>query len=108
MKSLPDRNDPQLPEALRAAREAKKMTYSELARAIGISVVMPSRYENKKNVLFSTPSLDTWRKLNNFFFGSEEVELSRTNSENLLSKFSVDELISEIKRRGATAVQISF
>lgn len=101
MTSLPDRNSAEFPEALKKAREAKNLSYSELARAIGISVVMPSRYENRDNALFSTPSQDTWRKLNEFLT-SDEVNI------NLLKNFSLDELVEEIKRRGATAVQISF
>lgn len=101
MNSLPDRNSVDFPEALKRAREAKNMSYSELARAIGISVVMPSRYENRDNALFSTPSQETWRKLNDFLTSGE-------TSLNSLQVFSLDELVDEIKRRGATAVQISF
>jgi len=101
MNSLPDRHSDAFPEALKQAREAKNMSYSELARAIGISVVMPSRYENRDNALFSTPSQDTWLKLNDFLTSDKEFM-------NPLKNFSMDELIEELKRRGATSVQISF
>ena len=101
MTSLPDRNSAQFPVALKKAREAKNMSYSELARAVGISVVMPSRYENQDNALFSTPSQETWRKLNDFL-------TSDVKAVNALQDFSLDELVEEIKRRGATSVQVSF
>ncbi len=101
MTSLPDRNSVEFPAALKKAREAKNMSYSEIARAIGISVVMPSRYENQDNALFSTPSQETWRKLNDFL-------TSDAKPANALQDFSLDKLVDEIKRRGATSVQISF
>jgi len=101
MNSLPDRHSDAFPEALKKARESKHMSYSELARAVGISVVMPSRYENRDNALFSTPSHDTWKKLNDFLTSDEDVVSP-------LKSFSMDELVEELKRRGATSVQVSF
>lgn len=103
--SLPDRKDPTFPAALKAAREAKKLKYSDLAKAIGISPVMPSRYENPKHSLFGAPSEDTWEKLNKFFDSSTD---GQKFPDRKLSTYSVDELVAEIKRRGATAVQVSF
>ncbi len=110
MNQLPDPKNGDFPEALKAARESKNLTYSELARAIGISVVMPSRYEKRDHSLFSVPSLDTWRKLNKFFYGDSKDEFSSTKviDSDGLSHFSVDELVGELKKRGATAVQITF
>lgn len=105
---LPSREDPTFPDALKAAREARNLSYSDLARAIGISTVMPSRYENPKHSLFGVPSKDTWRKLNDFFKSSTNVQKSSKGKAPPLSEYSVDELIAEIKRRGATSVQISF
>ena len=106
--SLPDREDPTFPAALKAAREERNLSYSDLARAVGISTVMPSRYENPDHSLFSTPSQDTWRKLNDFFKSSTTAQESSDGKAQPLSAYSVDELIAEIKRRGATSVQISF
>ena len=106
--SLPDREDPAFPAALKAAREARNLSYSDLARAIGISTVMPSRYENPDHSLFGTPSKDTWRKLNDFLSSPTKFQESTNGKTQPLSAYSVDELISEIKRRGATSVQISF
>lgn len=106
---LPDREDPAFPAALKSAREARNLSYSDLARAIGISTVMPSRYENPNHSLFGTPSQDTWRKLNEFFASPTRTqESSAAEKAQPLSAYPVDELIAEIKRRGATSVQISF
>jgi len=105
---LPDRKDPAFPAALQFARQERNLSYSDLARAIGISTVMPSRYENPTHSLFGVPSQETWRKLNEFFYGStiqNEIPDEKWQS---LSAYSVDELIAEIKRRGATSVQVSF
>jgi transcriptional regulator with XRE-family HTH domain len=106
--SLPDREDTTFPAALKAAREARNLSYSDLARAIGISTVMPSRYENRDHSLFGTPSQDTWRKLNEFFESSTIPQKPATGKAQPLSAYSVDELIAEIKRRGATSVQINY
>ena len=105
---LPDREDPTFPAALKSAREARNISYSDLARAIGISTVIHSRYENPDHSLFGTPSQDTWRKLNEFFESSTIPQESVTGKKSPLSPYSVDELIAEIKRRGASSVQISF
>lgn len=102
MPSLPERHSSAFPEALKEARESKNLNYSELARAIGISPVMPSRYENKEHSLFAIPSQETWIKLNEFLTSDTEVDL------NPLRNFSLDQFVEEIKRRGATAVNISF
>ena len=49
-------------------------------------------------------------KLNEFFYGDEKDENSSSKDSGAdgLSNFSVDELVGELKRRGATAVQITF
>ncbi len=69
---------------------------------------MPSRYENRDHSLFSTPSQGTWRKLNNFLASSIKTEEPSEEKALPLSAYSVDELITEIKRRGATAIQVNF
>lgn len=106
--SLPDRENPTFPAALKAAREARNLSYSNLARAIGISTVMPSRYENPNHSLFGAPSQDTWRKLDEFFASPTKTQEFAAGKTQSLSAYSVDELIAEIKQRGAIAVQISF
>lgn len=102
MNSLPDRRASNFPEALKQAREAKNMTQAELAKAVGIHAVMPGRYENRAHSEFTAPSQKTWEKLNKVLTSDEEFDT------NPLKEFSVDQLVEEIKRRGATAVQISF
>lgn len=106
--SLPERNHPTFPAALKAAREARNLSYSDLARAIDISTVMPSRYENREHSYFGAPSLDTWRKLNDFLTSPTQIKELTHEKANPLSAYSVDELVAEIKRRGATSVQIGF
>jgi transcriptional regulator with XRE-family HTH domain len=108
LMSLPDRENPAFPAALKAARHARKLSYSDLARAIGISTVMPSRYENPSHSLFGAPSRDTWIKLNEFFASPTSTQEAAAGKAQPLSAYSVDELVAEIKRRGASSVQISF
>lgn len=100
MKALPDRNSDNFPEALKAARKAKNLSYSDLAKAVGIHVVMPSRYENRDHQDFTAPSQKTWEKLNSFLT-VEEAEFP-------LAGIPIEQLIEEIKRRGVNAVQLSF
>lgn len=102
MNALPERNAENFPEVLKAARIAKNLSYSELAKAVGIHAVMPSRYENREHQDFTAPSQKTWEKLNYVLTSEGDVELSP------LSSFSLDQLVDEIKRRGATSVQIAF
>lgn len=102
MNTLPDRNSENFPEALKAARAAKNLSYSDLAKAVGIHAVMPSRYENRSHKDFTAPSQRTWEKLNLVLTTDHEHEV------NPLQIYSLDQLVDEIKRRGATAVQISF
>jgi transcriptional regulator with XRE-family HTH domain len=105
MNSLPPPDSADFPHALKTAREAKNLSYSELARAIGISVVMPSRYENPEHSLFSRPSKETWKKINSFFYATEKVE---PQGDNGLGELTVDQLVAELKKRGATSVQLTF
>jgi len=106
--TLPNRQDPNFPVALKKAREARGISYSELARAIGIHAVMPSRYENPNHSCFGIPSQDTWIKLNEFFESSKVPQEPVKEEKAPLSPYTVDELIAEIKRRGASSVQISY
>lgn len=100
---LPPRNDPQFPIALKAARIAMGLSKSEVARRAGIHVVMPARYENE--VQPTIPEEKTWEALNKVLF---PIESSTTKPNHDLTQVSLDELISELKRRGATSVSISW
>lgn len=102
MLPLPD--DPQFPELLKKAREQQGFSYSELARKIGVHIVMPSRYENREHSCFCAPRRDVWDKLNQVLF----PEAVNPALEDALANFSLEQLISELKRRGAQSVDIKF
>ncbi|MEG0968638.1 MAG: helix-turn-helix transcriptional regulator [Pseudomonas sp.] len=105
---LPDRKDVGFPEALKAAREAKGLSYTELAHAIGLNPVMPSRYENRDHSCFGAPRKDTWVKLNKVLFGTELATDATPDDQILLGEATLEELIKELKDRGATSVNVSF
>lgn len=103
---LPSRNDKNFPSALRTAREEKRLTNIELARAIGINSVMIGRYEHTCSpVYFSSPSQDTWRKLNDYFFKNIPQETDNLSS---TSEMSIEDIIKELKKRGAKSVNIEW
>ncbi len=108
---LPSTSHKSFPEMLRKAREAKGLSYTELAHAIGINPAMPSRYENRDHSCFCVPRESTWKKLNELFSGTgAPLERSGTEStENIwLGEATVEQMIGELKARGATSVQVSF
>lgn len=103
---LPARNANEFPVALKKAREEKQLTNTELAEAIGINPVMIGRYEHTCNKnYFSPPSQETWRKLNDYLFKEMEVE---TNSLSSINDVTIEDLIKELKRRGAKSVNIEW
>lgn len=62
---LPDPCSPDFPAALKARRESLGLSRSALARAAGIHVVMPRRYEEPDCREFAQPRTDTtWLALN--------------------------------------------
>jgi|APMI01.1.fsa_nt_gi transcriptional regulator with XRE-family HTH domain len=108
---LPKPTDPKFPEALKAAREAKGWNYQELADHVGISGVMPSRYENRDHSSFGPPSAKTWKKLNAALFRSsvtDAAEATVAHEGPTLVQASVEAIVAELKRRGATSVKIDF
>lgn len=86
---------------LRRARADRGLTQSELARALGISKVMPQRYEmesGKKNS--ARPNPITAQKIQEFF-QQQPVQATLPPPENpQLSSISLDELLTEIGSRG--------
>jgi transcriptional regulator with XRE-family HTH domain len=100
---LPKRTDKSFPEALKAAREAKELSFTELAELADLSPVMPSRYENREHSCFCAPSEKTWRKLNAILCG-ESAEPEGT----LLEAATIEEIVTELKFRGAQSVKIDF
>lgn len=119
LKSLPPVDDIHFRTALRSAREARRLTYYALAKRVGISPVMPRRYEEAKHKMATLPSRATWLKLNAVLFpqeGSEPFDASakaapagaRAQDGPPLAHYSVEELIDELKRRGAASVSIGW
>lgn len=108
---LPKPTSPNFPEALKAAREKKGMSFKDLAEAVGISAVMPSRYENREHSNFGPPSDKTWKKLNAVLCGGDNTsrpENTGMTQQIMLRQASVEEIVSELKFRGATSIKIEF
>lgn len=116
---LPDRNNPDFPAALREARISKGLNMKQLAAAIGIDGAMIGRYEDPNHSWHSKPSQKTWDLLNTFLFSDNTkiaADLSRNTasaagkSEKSLTPLgdaTIEEIVSELKKRGAT-VDIRF
>lgn len=92
------RDDAELGTKMRLARKEKGWTLEEFAKKISVHKVMPGRYELGGTI----PSNSTLAKINEQLF---EVELESTSDlEPSLATASVEELIEELKNRGATKV----
>ena len=101
---FPERTTPDFSVALKKEREKRNITHADVAKAIDIHAGMIGRYEKDKNDQYAAhPSQATWRKLNEFFF--PEAESTHTN---LLSQFSVEQIIEELKTRGASSINIQW
>lgn len=100
---LPNPKSSNFPLALKKAREAKGMTRLELAQAAGISGVMPGRYERG----LVTPTMSTWQDLN-AALGEESVEDEALEYSVDIQDASLEDLISELKARGATKVSLEW
>lgn len=96
---LPAADDPNFPSALKAAREEAGLNRSELARKAGIHAVMPRRYEEPNDKDFTRPTPKTWKALN--------LALDLEPKALLLSEASVDQIVAELRSRGAS-VTLSF
>ncbi len=113
---LPNRNDAAFPTALCAAREAKKLNKTQLANIIGIEGAMIGRYENINHSCYGKPSQKTWEKLNNVLFSDVDLTVTNLYANNTgasqpkkaLKDASFEEIISELKLRGAVSVQVHF
>lgn len=109
---LPGVSDPNFRRALREARVAAGLSFSELARRAGIHPVMPARYEDAAHSNATLPSLKTWEKLNEALFPVEGRQPDTTRQGNTdglsLRSAGVDEIVAELKRRGAISVTINW
>ncbi|MGF6180888.1 transcriptional regulator with XRE-family HTH domain [Massilia sp. UYP32] len=117
-KQLPKVTDPNFRAALKEARLAAKLSFRELAKRAEIHEVMPSRYENAEHSNATLPSLKTWEKLNEVLFadsistaGIEALTTSPSAAlpdARLLRDAPIDEIVAELKRRGAASVSINW
>ena len=104
---LPLPTDPNFPEALKSAREGMGLTFSQLARAVDISPVMPARYENREHSNYCRPNQKTWQALNQVLFGSGinpeaiGVDVQRA----YLDEATSEDIIAELRSRN---VKLAF
>jgi len=104
------RNDAKLGDNMRAARKEKGWTIEEFAKKIKVHKVMPGRYELGK----TKPSRLTLERINVALFGSDYKKTIDSNAPSCMEEikelkdFSIEEIINELKNRGAVKVDISF
>lgn len=116
MNSLPPVTDPTFREKLKEAREARGLSQYALAKLAGIAGVMPKRYEDASDKYATFPNATTWNRLNAVLFsstaqaatGNAPVVSSGTHASGLLAEASIEEIVAELKRRGATSVLINW
>lgn len=108
LEMLPQPDHPEFPSALKRAREALGLNFSQLAKLCDISPVMPSRYEDPKHGNFGPPSKKTWEKLNRVLFDQRTNVIDGGNTNKLLCDATVDELVQALKNRGAASVTLTF
>lgn len=103
---LPPRDSKDFYIVLKQEREKKGLTNTELAEAIGINTVMIGRYEHTCHEnYYSIPSQETWRKLNDYLSTGNRVEVKSSNS---IEELSIEDLIKELKNRGAKSINIEW
>lgn len=121
MNALPPVTDPLFRQKLREAREARNLSQYALAKMAGVALVMPRRYEDANDKYATLPNPATWAKLNAVLFPPDRQaaaavseQLPATLSEGkadkrvLLESASVEEIVGELKRRGATSIVINW
>ena len=104
---LPPTSDPSFRIALKKARLDANLSFTELAKRAGISPVMPSRYENVDHSNATLPNELTWKRLNEVLFPTETDRASASMSPTLKNS-SIDQIVEELKRRGAQSVTINW
>lgn len=121
MNSLPPVTDPSFRQKLREAREARNLSQYALAKLAGVALVMPRRYEDAKDKYATLPTPATWAKLNTVLFPPAPHAATAVNEqpraapmENkadkraLLESASIEEIVGELKRRGAASIVINW
>lgn len=94
--------------ALKKARLAAGLSFSELARLVRISPVMPSRYENESHSNATLPNESTLARLNQVLFPNDDILAKSDTQDSSLAKYSTDQIVAELKRRGAISVSINW
>lgn len=102
---LPNRRDSNFPAALKKRREELGLSLSELARLVGIHIVMPGRYENPNSTDFTAPSQKTWEKLNQVLFPDEQVNETKVVK---TTDFTIEELVQMLKDKGAENISFTI
>ncbi|HBI1354131.1 TPA: helix-turn-helix transcriptional regulator [Acinetobacter baumannii] len=103
---LPPRDSKDFHIILKKERESKGLTNTELAEAIGINTVMIGRYEHTcDEKYYSIPSKETWKKLNDYLSNDIKFESNSTKS---IKDLSIEDLIKELKNRGAKSINIEW
>lgn len=120
MNSLPPATDPTFRTKLREAREARNLSQYALAKLAGVALVMPKRYEDASDKYATLPNAASWAKLNAALFpaeleqrpGAPEAEPRANVTQAALGKSldhaSVEEIVAELKRRGAVSVIVNW
>jgi transcriptional regulator with XRE-family HTH domain len=121
MNSLPPATDPSFRQKLREAREARNLSQYALAKLAGVALVMPRRYEDAHDKYATLPNPATWAKLNAVLFpagpkttAAESGQFPATPAEgklekpSLLETASIEEIVRELKRRGAASIVINW
>ena len=93
------------------------MSQYALAKLAGVAGVMPKRYEDASDRYATLPNQTTWTKLNAVLFpGDAEATVDESkkdlggarNSARLLAEATIEEIVSELKRRGAVSIVINW
>jgi transcriptional regulator with XRE-family HTH domain len=117
MNSLPPATDPTFRDKLREAREARGLSQYALAKLAGIAGVMPKRYEDASDRYATLPNAGTWHKLNAVLFPTGEAQAAVPGSpaatrhaepRSVLADATIEDIVAELKRRGASSVVINW
>ena len=112
MNSLPPVTDPAFRQKLLEARVARNLSQYALAKLAGVALVMPKRYEDASDKYATLPNASTWAKLNAVLFPADAApspdEPATGKTVKPLEDASIEEIVAELKRRGAVSVIVNW
>lgn len=109
MNSLPPPTDPTFRMKLREAREARNLSQYALAKLAGVALVMPKRWEDASDKYATLPNAASWAKLNSVLFPADhDAGMTTAGAPKSLDQASVEEIVAELKRRGAVSVIVNW